>query len=483
MENLLRDEKQIKWKQIRPYRKDDKMEIEMNEKFLQNNIRGRLKVNKDASIRLQDNIILEHYGLNELNLESVKNYRERFAKAKPNHPWNGLETKDFLYKIGAWGKMRNTSKEGLTLAGLLMFSEERMITEVLPQYFLEYRENLNGIINEQWVKRFTSQDGTWSGNVYDFYFKVMNELSMAPQPMKEIVHEALINALVHADYNGEGGIIVEREQQQFRFSNPGLLRTPIEHVFTSGISNLRNPNLFKMFILINFCKRAGSGLKTIESTCQRYGWEKPTFIQHEPSERTIFTLHVVSFSEGQNEWKSANFVEPFLEWSDEENTIYSINNGPNSVNSEQNSDNKPANSLNKEVKSVNKELNFVNNEPESVNSEPDSLNNELNSVNKADHTEHGDEKEKIEDELWKLAELARKKKRLSPAMMEQIILQLCAKRPLMLKELAHLLERTPDGLRNNYLAKLLAEGKMQLKYPDQPNHPKQAYITKKNESS
>ena len=42
--------------------------------------------------------------------------------------------------------------------------------------------------------------------------------------------------------------------------------------------------------------------------------------------------------------------------------------------------------------------------------------------------------------------------------------------------MADLLGRTPDGLRNNYLAKLLNKGKVRLKYPDQNNHPKQAYI-------
>ena len=81
-------------------------------------------------------------GINELNFESIKKYREKFSAIKPNHPWNGLEMKEFLYRIGAWGKVRNTNKEGLTLAGLLMFSEERIITEVVPQYFLEYRESL-----------------------------------------------------------------------------------------------------------------------------------------------------------------------------------------------------------------------------------------------------------------------------------------------------------------------------------------------------
>ena len=84
--------------------------------------------------------------------------------------------------------------------------------------------------------------------------------------------------------------------------------------------------------------------------------------------------------------------------------------------------------------------------------------------------------EEIEERLWEISELARRKKRLSPSVMEEIIVRLCTQKPLMLKEMADLLGRTPDGLRNNYLAKLLTKGKVRLKYPDQNNHPKQAYI-------
>lgn len=60
--------------------------------------------------------------------------------------------------------------------------------------------------------------------------------------------------------------------------------------------------------------------------------------------------------------------------------------------------------------------------------------------------------------------------------MEEVIVSLCAQQPLRLKDLAHLLDRTPDGVRNNYLSKMLRKGKLQLKYPEQPNHPKQAYL-------
>lgn len=90
----------------------------------------------DQSPIPQDSKVLPNYGLNDL-----RSYR--------NHPWNGLELKDFLYKIGALGRLRETNEEGLTLAGLLMFGEERSITEYLPQYFLEYREKSSDVPGER----------------------------------------------------------------------------------------------------------------------------------------------------------------------------------------------------------------------------------------------------------------------------------------------------------------------------------------------
>ncbi|MFC3886339.1 ATP-binding protein [Bacillus songklensis] len=490
----------------------------------------------DHSSASQDNVILEHYGLNELNFESIKNYRQRFLSVKPDHPWNGLETKDFLYKIGAWGKLRNTSMEGLTLAGLLMFSEERIITEVLPQYFLEYRENLTSIINGNWSKRFTSQDGTWSGNVYDFYFKVIEQLTsdfhedMNPDHVhhreetliRSSLHEALINTLVHADYYGEGGIIIEREKNFFQFSNPGTFLISVEQAMQGGTSHLLNPTLFKMFILIGLCKRAGSGLKSIDLTWRTLGGDPPELIQNTQSERIILTLSAMPrlaekkerIKVQKEDEKQASIPGNNLlltKNAENENSVNketdSINKDENSLNKSLNSCNSDENSINKDIYSVNKSLNSVNNDDYSCNNGANSYNNEGNSYNnewgslddvdqwsreeedilkendvEAEMIELMDnesESTEVESQLWEISEIARRKKRLSPHRMEEIIVKLVEKKPLMLKELASLLERTPDGLRNNYLTKLSSQGKIRLKYPDQPNHPRQAYMIAK----
>ncbi|MEH7134931.1 transcriptional regulator, partial [Priestia megaterium] len=140
-------------------------------------------------------------------------------------------------------------------------------------------------------------------------------------------------------------------------------------------------------------------------------------------------------------------------------------------------------SYNNNVNSLNKEDNYYNNESNLYNNDVNSYNKNHNSCNNEQEEDSSNlvNVENIDTKLWGIAALAREKKRLSPNQMEHIILELCKEKPLMLKEFAYLLERTPDGVRNNYLTKLLRKGQLQLKYPNQPNHPKQAYLFNKKD--
>lgn len=61
--------------------------------------------------------------------------------------------------------------------------------------------------------------------------------------------------------------------------------------------------------------------------------------------------------------------------------------------------------------------------------------------------------------------------------MEGIILELCRSRWLTRSELAELLERHPDGLRQRFLNPMVGHGLLRLRYPDKPNRADQAYTT------
>lgn len=88
-------------------------------------------------------------------------------------------------------------------------------------YHLDYREYVS---DDEWSLRITSGDDEWSGNVYDFYIRVMNSLKtvtgrrmaidddmrrVEDTQLDKCMREMLVNALVNADYRGRGEILVE----------------------------------------------------------------------------------------------------------------------------------------------------------------------------------------------------------------------------------------------------------------------------------
>ena len=83
--------------------------------------------------------VLDEFGLDVLNQDTIKGYRIVFEQLHSGHPWNALENDEFLMKLRAAAKNK-MGKLSPTIAGLLFFGEAYHITEVFPNYFLDYRE-------------------------------------------------------------------------------------------------------------------------------------------------------------------------------------------------------------------------------------------------------------------------------------------------------------------------------------------------------
>lgn len=254
----------------------------------------------------QDSIILEGFSMEDLNKDTINSFRNRLRAVKPNHPWVSLDDKSFLYKLGAYDKDRKTKKEGITAAGLLMFGEERSITDEFHKYFLDYREKMSDEV--RWDYRVISSDGTWSGNIFDFYFKIINRITdnlnvpfrivngvrQEDTRVHEAVREAVANALIHADYRLPRGIVIEKGKTFFKISNPGSLRITREEALKGGISDPRNENIFKMFNLLGIGERAGSGLENIQLAWKEQQWLAPDLEELYNPDRISLILRTVS---------------------------------------------------------------------------------------------------------------------------------------------------------------------------------------------
>jgi predicted HTH transcriptional regulator len=224
-----------------------------------------------------DQTICTGFTLDDLDADSIKVYRNHLKAEKLGHPWVDLEDMKFLTQLGCYRKDRKENEEGVTLAGLLMFGTSTAITEYLPHYFLDYQEKPDDPKSDtRWLDRIIP-DGTWSGNLFDFYlkivrklsedlkvpFKLVNNVRQDDTPTHQAIREALVNCLVHADYRDRMSVLVTKHPNGFSFRNPGLLRVPAEVALEGGVSDCRNQTLQKMFLLIGLGERAGSGLPKI----------------------------------------------------------------------------------------------------------------------------------------------------------------------------------------------------------------------------
>ncbi len=265
----------------------------------------------DQSEEPADSRILEGFGFDDLHPDSIRQFRNRFGSRTP-HPWLAEDDRGLLEKLGGWRRDRATKQEGVTLAGLLMFGREQAIRDpaVVPGFHLDYREHYSDDPAIRWTDRLTL-DGTWEGNLFQFYQQVLLKLSTGPSirkpfqtdaegyrmmetPVIQALQEALVNALIHTDYAGQGGIVIDRWVDRLEFSNPGILLVSREQLLRGGVSECRNKSLQLMFQMLGAGDKAGSGIDKIRSSWTAEHWQSPSLKESQRPDRVRLLLPLVS---------------------------------------------------------------------------------------------------------------------------------------------------------------------------------------------
>ncbi|MEH2445867.1 MAG: RNA-binding domain-containing protein [Nostoc sp.] len=463
---------------------------------------------QDASNEPQDIKILEGFNLSDLDVETLKSFRQRFSSREPDHPWLALDEKNLLIQLGGWRCDRFTAKEGLTLAGLLMFGRERSILDALPHYQLDYQEQLSKDPETRWTYRLTL-DGKWEPNLFNFYYRVysrlVNDINVPFQLDKDAVRrgethvhealrEALVNSLIHADHVSTRPLLVTKFTNSFLFYNPGRLRISLQQLYDGGISDPRNPNLQKMFQMLGLGEKAGSGFGKILRAWKEQQWFYPLVSEELDLEMTSVALPMVSLIPENIEKELREIVgDDYCELTELDRIILVLAHQFKDI-------------CNTDIQCYRREhprdigeclKRLVNNGwlersgrgrgtyyalvnqqqsdllallPSSEHYEPSSEHYEPSSEHYGLSSEHY---KRLKD----IAVPVREKGRVDQELVERVILELCSEHYLALRTLAHLLNRKPDSIRNHYLSLMLDRGLIELRYPEQLNHPQQAYKT------
>ena len=237
-----------------------------------------------------DSRLLTNYSLEDIDADSLKQYRQLFAIARPDHPWLSLDDKSLLEKLGGYRKDRETGKEGFTLAGLLMFGKYDSIIDnaCAPDYFPDYQEWLNDDPDARWTTRICP-DGTWEANLFQYFRRVLPRLqNFLPNPFRLVgntrkeetpahvaIREAFINLCVHSDFSVNANLLVKHVKNTFVFSNPGTLLITKAQYYKGGQSVCRNKSIQKMFMMLGAAEKAGSGVDKIMKGWRDSNWNTP----------------------------------------------------------------------------------------------------------------------------------------------------------------------------------------------------------------
>ena len=264
---------------------------------------------RDANRDGNDRLFLKHYTMDDIDTPTLERYRQHFHTRYPDHPFNNLNNKEFLRQMGGFTTDRESGMECLNMAGLLMFGKGLPIRDRFDNLRLDYIDKSHLIGDQRYSDRMT-YDGMWENNLFNFVTMVLPKLTKdLPRPFKMIgmerdddtpqhkaIREAMTNAIIHADLMLNGVLKGEKYDDKFVFTNPGLLKLPVEQIYAGEETKARNQRIQNMFRMIGFGENLGSGFPLILSAWNENHWLKPELIE----QRDLLQVKLVLAIETKN---------------------------------------------------------------------------------------------------------------------------------------------------------------------------------------
>ena len=270
---------------------------------------------RDRNPEGNDSVILEGFTMEDIDSLTLQQYRQRFQVRNPEHVWNSKNDKEFLENLGGYRKDRRTDIEGLTMAGLMMFGKGLAIRDEFDNVFMDYRDESEKTSEIRWNDRVT-YDGTWENNLFNFFtkvtpkltadlkkpFKLENNERIDDTPVHKAIREAFVNLIIHADYLLDAGTLkIIKLADGYEFTNPGILKLPVDEIFKGGNSKSRNPRMQTMLRMVGFGDNAGSGFPAILHAWETQGWDEPVLYEDTNLNQVTLTLKMINSTERLSE--------------------------------------------------------------------------------------------------------------------------------------------------------------------------------------
>lgn len=244
-----------------------------------------------------DTELLENYTVDDLDLDSLEEYRNLMIKNTARKELLSLSPQQFLTRLGCFQIDRRDAKRTskMTSGCLLFFGKFNAIIQRFPGFQLDYFRKKSSY-DEKWERRISSGDMNYPElNIFSFYELVLkaltddisdrftqgSDLTRGPyySNMKLAVKEALVNTLMHAYYDADTPIKILDYDDYYEFHNPGDMRVTKEEFIHGSNSVSRNSIISLLLRRVGIAEKAGSGGPTIFNAAQENHLRMPDIIK------------------------------------------------------------------------------------------------------------------------------------------------------------------------------------------------------------
>ena len=469
--------------------------------------------------------------LDDIDPDALNDYRKARAAVNPAAEELQYGDADLLKALNC-----AVVKNGVlipTVAGIVLFGSRPSLRRLFPMLRLDYIR----VEGKEWVEdpenRFSTIDMRDSlvrlatrsvAAILDDLPKSFRLPNGALQNQGEylipskVIREAVVNALMHRNYQKAEPIQIIRYANRLELRNPGYSIKDVEEFGTPG-SKPRNQAIAAVLHEINLAETKGSGIRTMRTLMEQAGLAVPIF----ESDRYRDTFAATYLFHHFLSEEDVNWLAGFKEYAlvaDEMHALIFVRETGRITNADYRelcrvdtlqasyhlTRLRDAGLLEQVAKGpltyyvcsaalLNPQA-VAKSEMPSLFSELPTLSSELPVLSmelSEQSSQFPVQSSQFPVQSSQLTDLAAKFPQIAHCLLEQIyelrershdreqvlqmILQLCREQSYSARELAEILKRKTKYLVQSYLRPLLKDGQLQYKFPAEPNHPQQAYCT------
>jgi ATP-dependent DNA helicase RecG len=325
---------------------------------------------------------------------------------------------------------------------------------------------------------------------------------------QRVIREALVNALMHRSYRSHSPVQIIRYANRLEIRNPGFSLKSPEHLGEPG-SEPRNPRIAAVLHETRFAETKGSGIRVMRDTMEQAGLTPPLFESDRGNDQFVARYFFHHFLGADDVAWLAQFKDAQLS-PDEAKALVVVREAGAIDNANYRTLNKvdthsasaalrrlrdagllvqkgrgsatyyvPAERLGLGQQALaegansplSSNLHGLSSNPSGLSSNPSELTS--NPKTNAQDTARAALLDELPGSL--AARLGAIGQRHPPQEVQDLVVALCSLRDWPVDELALVLRRNPEVVRQNYLRPLMRDGRLVMTRPEEPNDPGQAY--------